>query len=252
MQSRIKYFRISLAQKDIEIECHYRIVFKQCRDYLSTFDTPDLLISVSQEEMEAEASRLPPITEHYEGVATTKFFGNVENDIVHRKIAEGMLAFDTFLMHGAVVALDHQAFMFTAPSGTGKTTRVRLWLERYPGSYVVNGDKPLIKVSESQAIACGTPWCGKEGWNTNAMVPIRAIFLLERADEGEDSTIKEINLGEAFPFLLQQTYRPKNASSMLKTIQLLKSIDGKVRFYKFRSTATTEAIRLAYETACLR
>ena len=247
-----EFFRISLAQKNIEIECQYRTVFKRCRNYLSSFEIPDLLISVSREEMEAEALRLPPITENYEGVTTTRFYGDIENTIVHRKIAEGMLAFDTFLMHGSVVALDHQAFMFAAPSGIGKTTRVELWLERYPGSYVVNGDKPLIIVSESQAIACGTPWCGKEGWNTNTMVPLRAIFLLERADEGGDSTIQEINLGEAFPFLLQQTYRPKDVSSMLKTIQLLKSLDGKVKFYKFRSTATTEAIRLAYETACLR
>ena len=156
---------------------------------------------------------------------------------------------DTFLMHGSVVALDNQAYMFTAPSGVGKTTRTRLWLDLYPDSIVVNGDKPLIKITSTEAIACGTPWCGKEGWNTNTMVPLRAIFLLERADEGEESSCEEISLGKAFPFLLQQTHRPEDPDLMRKTLSLLKSLEGKVKIYRFRSTPTEDSVRLAYETA---
>ena len=247
----IEFFRISLAQINIEIICNRRTVFYQCEGYLTSFTDPDVVISASVPEMEEEASRLPAITEFYEGVATTRYYGEIESTIVQRKIAEAMLAFDTFLMHGSVVALDNQAYMFTAPSGVGKTTRIRLWLHLYPDSIVVNGDKPLIKITDTQVIACGTPWCGKEGWNTNTMIPLKAIFLLERADEGEESSIKEVSLGKAFPFLLQQIYRPDDLCMMRKTLQLLKSLEGKVKIYNFRSTPTAESVQLAYETANL-
>ena len=52
-------------------------------------------------------------------------------------------------MHGAVVAIDNKAYMFTANSGVGKTTRAKLWLNEYPDSIIVNGDKPLIKITEN-------------------------------------------------------------------------------------------------------
>ena len=29
--------------------------------------------------------------------------------------------------------------------GVGKTTHTKLWLDNIPGSFVVNGDKPLIR-----------------------------------------------------------------------------------------------------------
>ena len=244
-----EFFRISLAGKNIEVECHDRTVFRQCRNYLSRFDTPDLLIGASMEELEAEAALLSPITESYEGVATSRHYGDIESRIVQHKIAEGMIPYNIFLMHGAVVAYEQQAYMFTASSGIGKTTRIRLWQELYPKTIVVNGDKPLIKIDKNEVIACGTPWSRKEVLNTNTMVPLRAVFLLERAGEGEQTSIKEISLGQAFPFLLQQVYRPENPELMRKTLLLLKAMEGKVKFYKFRSTPTLEAVKLAYETA---
>ena len=247
-----EFFRISIAEKNVEIVCHHRTVFKQCKDYLSSFEIPDFRITSTLEELETAVADFPPISEHYKGVATTRFYGEAESRVVYEKIALEMLSFDTFLLHGAVVAYKNHAYVFIAPSGTGKTTRIKLWLDAYPDSFIVNGDKPLIKIKERKAVACGTHWCGKEGYNTNTIGPIQAIFLLERVNSGEESSIKQISIGQAFPALLQQTYKPKGTTKMLKTIQLLKCLDGKVIFYEFRSLPNTEAIRLAYETACPR
>lgn len=245
----LKYVDISIAGKNIRIEYHTHTVFKRCKMYLSQFDELDLIITPTMDEIEAELTDLSPINEFYEGVVTTRFYGESENRVVCRKIANAMLSFDTFLMHGSVVALNNQAYMFTASSGVGKTTRTRIFRDIYPTSIVVNGDKPLIKITPQEVIACGTPWCGKEGWNTNIMVPLRAIFLLERAEEGEESSIEEMSLGKAFPFLLQQTHRPEDPDLMRKSLTLLKALEGKVKIYKFVSTPTEDSIRLAYETA---
>ena len=149
-------------------------------------------------------------------------------------------------MHGAVIALDDQtSFMFTAKSGTGKTTHIRKWLENAPGAFVVNGDKPLIKIADTEAIAYGTPWCGKEHLNTNIGVPLRAIVLMERS---EDNAIEEITFSQAFPTLLQQTYRPADADKMRKTLSLLSALNGKMKFYRFRfNNLKPDAFRVSYE-----
>ena len=244
-----EFFKVTLAGLNIEIECLHRDIFHRCRHYLSHFDEPDLVIAVTKDEIIAHRKITEEDKPPMLGVALCPPDGQTEEDLIYEKLADSLLRRDTLFVHGAVVAKDSIAYMFTASSGVGKSTRAKLWLEEYPDSIVVNGDKPFIKITNTEAIACGSPWCGKEGWNTNTMSPLRAIFLLERAAEGEKNTIEEISLGKAFPFLLQQTYRSSNPDLMRKTIQLVKAMEGKVKFYKFCSTPTPEAIRLAYETA---
>ena len=253
-EKNVKHLKYRIAELNIEIECLYCNAFYVFDQYCSWFNTPDIKITISQSNVEEELLNHPEIKSpdifvDNKNVAVTYDYGCLEPYVALKQLANDVINFNTSLMHGSVVAKDGYAYMFSAPSGVGKTTRTRLWLDLYPDSIVVNGDKPLIKVTSSEILACGTPWCGKEGWNTNTMVPLRAIFLLERAEEGEESTCEEVSLGKAFPFLLQQTHRPENPDLMRKTLQLLKSLDGKVKIYKFRSTPTAESVRLAYETA---
>lgn len=249
----IKVLKINVASIKIEINCLFGSHFGEFRPYLAEFQRPEISVNISREEIDRERLKHPEIQfEHIKvskNVAITYDYGCLEPFIVLNKLADAVVLLDAIMMHGSVVAKDDYAYMFTAPSGVGKTTRTRIFLDTYSSSIVVNGDKPLIKITDTQVIACGTPWCGKEGWNTNTMVPLRAIFLLERVEEGEDSSIEEISLGKAFPFLLQQTHRPEDPDLMRKTLSLLKSLEGKVKIYRFRSTPTEESVRLAYETA---
>ena len=139
--------------------------------------------------------------------------------------------------------------MFTAPSGVGKTTRTRLWLDTIPGSAVINGDKPILRVTEEAVCAYGTPWCGKEGLQTNTFAPLHTIFYLERAEDGRENELRELNQAEAFPLLLSQTYLPAEGKTRQKTLQLLRTVLRNVKVYRFYSERTPEAIRLAWETA---
>lgn len=155
----------------------------------------------------------------------------LETIVIHRKICNELLSLNTFLMHGAVVAVDGNAYLFTADSGVGKTTHIRKWLKNIEGCFVVNGDKPLIKITDTQAIACGTPWRGKEEMGTKTMVPLKAIVLMERA---EKNAINKITLGQAFAFLLAQTYRPDDEAKMRKTLQLMQRLNPLVSFWWFQ------------------
>ena len=242
-------FRIKVADITVEIKCIYNTTISLCKDYIVDTDKPDFIVKSSEEEIVALRREVPKSEREFPGVAFRYVDEALEPIVLHKKIVEGLIRFDTLLLHGATISQKGQAYILTASSGVGKSTRAKIWVDNYPDSFIVNGDKPFIKFTEKEIFACGSPWSGNEGWNTNTMVPLRAIFLLERAAEGETSTIEEVSLGKAFPFLLQQIYWPLDSNLMRKTIYLLKSLQGKVKIYKFRSTPTSEAIRLAYETA---
>ena len=238
-------FQIRLAERIIEIQPLYERIRFLCEDYICPEGTePDLTIRITGEDLEREkACALKQ--EQKTGERRPSSEAYLETLAVYRKLASGMPAFDTFLMHGSVIATAGQGYMICAASGVGKTTRTRLWLDHIPDSLVVNGDKPLLRVTEMGVTAYGTPWCGKEGWNRNTSVPLRAVFLLERGD----NEVQEIDFADAFPALMRQTFKPGDPEAKRKTLRLLTGMAGKVRVFRFRSEPDAEAVRMAWEAA---
>ena len=248
-----KTIRFCVAGINTEIRCPYGTYFRPFKNYLKEFDKPDISIHISQEDIDRECRYHPEIINpdvvvNDNKVAVTYDYGCLEPFVAIKKLADAVISLDTFLFHGAVVEKDGYAYMFTAPSGVGKTTRLSLWLESYPDSTIVNGDKPFIRVMNNEIYACGSPWAGKEGWNSNIMVPLRAVFFVERANDNKENSVTEISIGKAFPILLQQAHYPKDPTALRKTIQLIQSMTGKVSFYRFHSAPTKEAVQLAYDT----
>ena len=140
-------FTVCLAGINIAVISIFDEVYELCRSYLT--DKPaDMTVTVTPEDILHE--RIISVREaQIEGIPVVDYTDSyLETLAVYRKIVTKMLEFDTFLMHGAVVAVGDKAWLFTAPSGTGKTTHINLWLANIPGSYVVNGDKPLIHIGD--------------------------------------------------------------------------------------------------------
>lgn len=249
-----KTIRFRTADLNVEIRCPYGTNFGAFKKYHKEFDDPDISIQISQEDINNERMYHPDIwnpdvSVNDERVAVTYDYGCLEPFVALKKISDAVIPFDTFLFHGAVVEKDGCAYMFAAPSGVGKTTRISLWLDCYPDSTIVNGDKPFIRLMKNGIYACGSPWAGKEGWNNNVIVPLRAIFFVERAENNTDNSVTEMSIGKVFPMLLQQVHYPKDPVALRKTIQMMQSMAGKVNFYKFRGAPTKEAVQLAYEIA---
>lgn len=168
----------------------------------------------------------------------------LEELAVYRKIAEQMPAYDTFLMHGSCVAVDGEGYLFTAKSGTGKSTHTRLWRELFgERAVMINDDKPLIRVTETGATIYGTPWDGKHHLSTNCAVPLKAICILERA---ANNTIRRIPPAEAYPFLVQQIYRPQDPAAMLRTLQLIDRLSKTVDLWRLGCNMDPEAAQVSY------
>ena len=234
------FFKIRLAGKKIEVECHYKYVFYECRNYLSKFDEPDFVVGASLEEIKDEAINIigSRIIEHSDKNIAVDYV-NIESKIILKKIANVLIGYNTLLIHGAAIAVNGKSIIFMANSGTGKTTHIMNWLRIIPGTIVVNGDKPFVDVDKR--IVYGTPWSGKEGLNTNMSVPIGGIVVLER---GKKNHISEISFKNLLPNLIQQTYIP-NTVSAVEGYGLLSALKD-VPCFKLHCNMEKESAIVAY------
>ena len=234
-------FTVCLAGINVAISSLFDEVYDFCRDYLT--DAPaDMSVSVTAEDIFHE--KIVNIREaQIEGLPTVEYHDSyLETIAVYRKIVTKMLDVNTFLMHGAVVAVGDKAWLFTAPSGTGKTTHINLWLNNITGSYVVNGDKPLIHVDD-ECTVYGTPWAGKERMNRNIGVKLCGIVVLNR---GTENHIEKVPMTQILPVLIQQSYRPNNKVELEKTLSLLSRLGKKVPMYQLYCNMNPDAAFTAY------
>ena len=243
MMQSMEAFRIQLAGIPLELRCRYPYTRRMCTDYL-TQDEPRAVIEVTEEDIayEREKSRREAI---YEGLIPVDFPDDyLESVAAYRKIALEMTAHQAAVFHGAVIAVDGEAYAFTAASGTGKTTHMKLWLKRFGSrALVVNGDKPILRLEGEQVYACGTPWSGKENLNTNVMLPLKAVCVLERDSANH---IERIRMSDALAILMQQIYRPEQADALRRTMQLVRELGNRVALYRLGCNMDEEAAAVAY------
>lgn len=164
---------------------------------------------------------------------------------MYRQIADRMPAYDTLLIHGSAIALDGAAYLFTARSGTGKSTHTRFWRQTFGSRAVmINDDKPLVGLTDAGAVIYGTPYNGKHRLGENLSAPLQAICILER---GAENTIRPISSGEAYPLLLQQVYRPGDPAALGLTLKLVDRLLTQVRLYRLACNLDPAAAQVAYD-----
>ena len=235
--------RYKIADKVAEINSIHAAVHEYCADYL-TAEAADYPVTVTQADIDFERKK-SAADAGIELPKRTFSDSYLEELAVYRKIAEQMPRFDTILFHASAIAVDGMAYLFTAKTGTGKSTHAGLWKKLLgERAVIVNDDKPLIRISKNGTAAVyGTPWAGKHRLSSNISVPVRAICMLERAS---DNAIRETTKAEAYPLLLQQTYRPADPDAMKRTLFLLDRLD--VKLYRLRCNMDICAAELSYNT----
>ena len=218
-------FQIEVAGLVIRIDNRFSFVQKMCEEYITAPGRPaDITVSVSGEELRREIEKAPDL-----------FFGDEYGEVVavYKKISIALPAYEAFVMHSSVVAVDGGAYAFAAEKGTGKSTHTRYWKEVLgPRLTVINGDKPIYRFQDGQLLAYGTPWCGKENWQTNTAAPLKALCLLER---GEENVVLPIRAFDVVSELMRQFYFPgSNQLDMLKMIRLIDRMVDTVPLYRLR------------------
>lgn len=194
----------------------------------------DFSVEVSDEVMEKIIRESPEYPDGY-----------LECLEIYRIICRKILEYDAMLMHCAAICVDGEAYLFTALSGTGKTTHINLWKQKFGDRcFVVNGDKPILRMKNDKFYACGTPWRGKENYGGNVIVPIKAVCVLNR---GEKNEIKKIAPHEAISTILTQTLRTNDMYEMEKMLTLADKLLKLVPFYSLHCNMEPEAADVSYE-----
>ncbi|MCQ2191491.1 MAG: hypothetical protein MJZ23_01330 [Paludibacteraceae bacterium] len=233
------------AEHVVQISTTHEYFHKLAVEYVTT-DSPELVITITGDDLVEEA-QLSESSQKAEGLNVVKYPDHsLEVTAVHRKLADAFLQYDILLMHGSVISVDGVAYMFTARSGTGKSTHTRLWREHFGDKAVmVNDDKPFISfTADGKALAYGTPWNGKHRLGKNMSCPLKAICWLERSATNQ---IKQLSSAEMLDTLLVQTYQPFDPMLKLKTLSLLNELCKKVEFYRLGCNMDPEAALVAYE-----
>lgn len=236
-------FRIVLAGQVIGVSALYEQTRTFCKNYLT--DAPaSFEVAVTPADIAYERQRSARADE-LEGAAVREHADPyLETLAVYRKLAQLLVQDDILLMHGAVVAVDGQAYLFTAKSGTGKTTHTRLWMRQFGDRAVmVNGDKPLLHITSEGVTVYGTPWDGKEHLSTNTSCPLKALCILTRS---ETNHIERISKKEALPMLCQQSYRPCSPIGAQKMLALVDRLGSSVPLYRLGCNMEPEAALVAY------
>lgn len=238
-------FKFRLAQTAIGVRCCLAHTRYYCRDYLLPDSEPtDFDICITEADIAAERAYLLSKKTGNEPLEASTVEA-LEILVLCRKAAEVLPDYGAMLFHGSALAFDGSGVLFTATSGTGKSTHTALWRKVF-GERVqmVNDDKPFLLFAADGVFVQGSPWRGKHRLGSNVAAPIKAICILNR---GEDNRVERISAREALPVLMQQSYQPKSPEMLLQTIKLVSRLSAEVPIYRLFCNMEEEAARVAQQ-----
>lgn len=224
-------FRIKVADVCVEIDNRYGFVEDVCRDYIIKEDEPPAFrVQITSDEVHAMLS----------GATWNLTAPMAESYLINRQLCRKMAEYDAYLFHSAVISYRGKCIAFSGKRGTGKSTHISLWKEAFGKDVtVINGDKPLLALRGGKLIAYGTPWCGKEGWQTNTSAQLDAVVFLEQAKTNE---IAPVDKQEFTHRISEQILPPANRETADKFVELLHHTVKHVPAYVLKCNMHTTAV----------
>jgi hypothetical protein len=164
-----------------------------------------------------------------------------------RQFFTALLEHDGFYLHASAIAYEGRGYLFSAPSGTGKSTHTRLWQQVYgEEAKVFNDDKPPLRRLDGNWYAYGTPWCGTDHININMQVPVAGICFLK---QGTENRIRRLSQAEAISKIVSQTIRKfKKVERLDLMLSHVEKLVREIPVFELENRPEPEAARLSYET----
>lgn len=147
-------------------------------------------------------------------------------------------------IHASAISVNNNGVIFSAPSGTGKSTHAKLWVDTFSDSLYINDDKPLIKIDKDLIEVVGTPWSGKNKLNSNIKSKLKAIVFLKQSETNE---IKFLDNDEKLIYLLRNIYRPVEKDIQDVIFEKLNILVKKIPMYELSCNISKDAVFTAYK-----
>ncbi len=202
-----------IAELYIGVENHSDFTKEYMKDYLADDEKPDFVVTVTKEMTDYEkVNAVEVVPEPYYELTS------VLRVICHTIVEK----YNGFFLHCSCLEYEGEAVVFTAKSGTGKSTHARLWREHLGDKVtMINDDKPIVRFIDGRFYIYGTPWNGKHSLSNNIKAPIKAIYYLHQAKENKVERCDPI---PAISKLLSQTVLPNSKESMNSLLSMLEAL----------------------------
>lgn len=203
---------------------------KQARPYLWHEDKPDIVIQSDWRNLQKQQPHL--CDEDCEYLSSGASF------------YKQLLYYDGMMLHASAVVVEGKAYLFSAPCGTGKSTHTKLWLSLFgERAYILNDDKPALRLIDGIWYAFGTPWSGKDDCSVNIGAPVAGICLLHQAEE---NAITPFSGKDAIFAILEQTIRPTESTLQEKLLELLDKLITTIPIWRMGCNMEEKAAMVSY------
>ena len=221
---------IRIAEINIKINHSYKYIPALCKDYIYQGSDYDFEINITEDEILDEINK----STEYD---FPKWYA--EGIVCYRKICHELYRFDAIMIHSSAISYQNECYLFTARSGTGKTTHTRLLYEYLKGEVkYVNGDKPIIRRINNIFYVYGTPWNGKENLGENVKVPLKALVFLERSEHNSVTTFDKKDLIKK---IIPSIIMPTGDEEVNKTFNILSDVIDAIDTYTLKCNMDIEA-----------
>ena len=215
-----------IADLNVEVNPKFKICRKRLESYavkLNESGKTDIAISVSDDEIRERLRLSDNLSEQ-----------GAEDVLILSKFCNAVLdGFDGFFFHSSCLELDGEGYVFSAVSGTGRVT-------------MINDDKPVIRKCDGKFYAYGTPWMGKADIGTNTKAPVKAVYILQRAEE---NTAVRVLPSQVMKQLLEATVIDVERSRMEKLLELLDEFFKETPLFLLGCNMDESAVMTAYNAA---
>lgn len=152
-----------------------------------------------------------------------------------------LLLEQAFILHACYIEYQGEAIVFTAPSGTGKSTQGMLWAKN-ENARIINGDRCIIQKRGNNYFACGTPFCGSSAINTNCTLPLKAIAIVSQ--NPFDYVVKASRIHAVTKLNAESTINRWNSNAISENFNLLEDLYLNTEVVNLFCTPTKKAVKV--------
>lgn len=195
-------------------------------------EEPEFSINVNDEEINYLVT---------EGVGITPSIA--ENMVLGNKFNRRLMKFYGSYIHSSAMVFDGKAYLFSAPSQTGKSTHTKKWLNRFGDRVkIINDDKPSFRFINGKCIVYGTPFAGGTDVQLNTSAELGALVFIERAEE---NSLEKLPTSRAVSLLISQSPGRANERIGDRQLEMFSMLLSKYPAYLLRCNMDDSAVDTA-------
>ncbi|WP_297671686.1 hypothetical protein [Thomasclavelia sp.] len=242
----LEYQRFETSCKNENYTVNFRIVNElgSCQGTITYQDEQNIIYDDGKYRYVNNRFLIKKISDNYYNV----FIKKNCNEISIRYLFNAM-GFDVLLakekkliLHASFIAFQNKAILFSAPSGTGKSTQADLWQKYVGGVEIINGDRAIIGIEDNGVKAYGLPFCGTSKITLNQSFNLSTIVILR---QGKINKLIELAAKDGYKYLYSQVnWIGWDKKLQINILDLLEKVVNSIKIYYFECLPEQSAVKM--------